>query len=112
MTIDDSRLKTKEDETLIQEIAGHYKSILQLIGEDPSREGLRKTPYRAAKALVEVTRGYQQSANDVAKEAMFKYAGSNIIIVKDIEFYSLCEHHILPFFGKISIGYIPDGSMI
>lgn len=100
------------EEQRIEEIASHYKSILKLIGEDPEREGLRKTPYRAAKALVEVVRGYNQSAEDIVNQAMFRYAGSNIIIVKDIEFYSLCEHHILPFFGYISVGYIPDGSMI
>lgn len=103
--------KVKE-ETLIAEIASHYKSILQLIGEDIDREGLSKTPYRAAKALVEVTKGYSQSAEEIAQEAMFDYAGSKVIIIKDIEFYSLCEHHILPFFGKVSIGYIPDGCMI
>lgn len=100
------------DEQRIEEIASHYKSILKLIGEDPEREGLRKTPYRAAKALVEVVRGYSQSAEDIVNQAIFEYAGSNIVIVKDIEFYSLCEHHILPFFGNISIGYIPDGNMI
>lgn len=109
-------LKEQEDslaeEQRIEEIASHYKSILKLIGEDPDREGLRKTPYRAAKALVEVVRGYNQSAEDIVNQAIFEYAGSNIVIVKDIEFYSLCEHHILPFFGNISIGYIPDGNMI
>lgn len=109
-------LKEQEDslaeEQRIEEIASHYKSILKLIGEDPEREGLRKTPYRAAKALVDVVRGYNQSAEDIVNQAIFEYAGSNIVIVKDIEFYSLCEHHILPFFGNISIGYIPDGNMI
>lgn len=109
-------LKQQEDsiaeEQRIEEIASHYKSILKLIGEDPEREGLRKTPYRAAKALVDVVRGYNQSAEEIVNQAIFEYAGSNIVIVKDIEFYSLCEHHILPFFGNISIGYIPDGNMI
>ena len=100
-----------EDET-VAEIAGHYKAILKLIGEDPEREGLVKTSYRAAKALVDVTKGYRQSAEKTLKSAIFEYAGSNIVVVKDIEFYSLCEHHILPFYGKISIGYIPDGNMV
>jgi GTP cyclohydrolase I len=97
---------------LITQIAEHYKAILALIGENPSREGLLKTPYRAAKALVEVTAGYEQNPAEILKSAIFQYAGSNMVIVKDIEFYSLCEHHILPFFGKVSIGYIPDGEMV
>ena len=101
-----------DDGSLISKVAEHYKAILELIGEDTEREGLKKTPYRAAKALVEVTRGYGKSGEETIDSAIFEYAGSNIVVVKDIEFYSLCEHHILPFFGKISIGYIPDGSMI
>lgn len=102
----------KDQNILIDKIAEHYKAILELIGEDINREGLKKTPYRAAKALVEVTQGYSASAEETLKSAIFEYSGSNIVTVKDIEFYSLCEHHILPFFGKITIGYIPDGSMI
>lgn len=102
----------ENNDLLIDKIAEHYKAILDLIGEDTNREGLLKTPYRAAKALVEITKGYNQSAEDIIKEAMFDYCGTNMIIVKDIEFYSLCEHHILPFFGKISIGYIPNGKIV
>lgn len=105
-------IHTESDEKIIGQIAEHYKAILRLIGEDPEREGLVKTPQRAAKALFDVTQGYRQSGEAVAKSAVFEYAGSNMVVVKDIEFYSLCEHHILPFFGKISIGYIPDGCMI
>lgn len=101
-----------EKEQLIDEIAQHYKKILELIGEDVEREGLIKTPRRAAKALVDITRGYKQNTGEFVKSALFEYAGSKVVVVKDIEFYSLCEHHILPFFGTVSIGYIPDGSMV
>ena len=97
---------------MIDEIAQHYKKILELIGEDVEREGLIKTPRRAAKALVDITRGYKQNPGEFVKSALFEYAGSKVVVVKDIEFYSLCEHHILPFFGTVSIGYIPDGSMV
>lgn len=93
-------------------IAQHYRAIIELLGEDPDREGLKKTPQRAAKAMYYATQGYRESASEIAQQAIFEYAGSQIVVVKDIEFYSLCEHHILPFFGHISIGYIPDGSMI
>ena len=101
-----------EKEQLIDEIAQHYKKILELIGEDVEREGLIKTPRRAAKALVDITRGYKQNPGEFVKSALFEYAGSKVVVVRDIEFYSLCEHHILPFFGTVSIGYIPDGSMV
>ncbi|MDE6548167.1 MAG: GTP cyclohydrolase I FolE [Muribaculaceae bacterium] len=105
-------MKIEHDEKLIAEIAGHYREILRLIGEDPEREGLLKTPERAAKALVDITQGYHQKPLEIARKAIFEHAGSRIVIVKDIEFYSMCEHHILPFFGKITIGYIPKGKMI
>lgn len=97
---------------LVSEIASHYEAILRLIGENPEREGLVKTPVRAAKALLDITSGYAQDPLSVARQAVFEHAGSQMVIVKDIEFYSMCEHHILPFFGKISVGYIPDGKMI
>lgn len=96
----------------IKAIAGHYEEILRLIGENPEREGLIKTPMRAAKAMWFITEGYRQNPKEIMRQAIFEYAGSRMIIVKDIEFYSICEHHILPFFGKVSIGYIPDGNMI
>lgn len=104
--------KEHHDEELIEQIAYHYREIIRLIGEDPEREGLVKTPIRAAKALVNVTAGYRTNALDIARKAIFEHAGSQMVIVKDIEFYSLCEHHILPFFGKVSIAYIPKGKMI
>lgn len=108
-----SDFETPQNETeKIEKIAGHIKEILQLIGEDPTREGLVKTPVRAAKALWFATQGYRQDPEAVMKQAIFEYAGSKMVIVKDIEFYSMCEHHVLPFFGKVSVGYIPDGNMI
>lgn len=104
--------KEFHEEELTEKIAYHYKEILKLIGEDPEREGLKKTPVRAAKALIDITVGYRLDPMAIARKAIFEHAGSNIVIVKDIEFYSMCEHHILPFFGKVSIGYIPKGKMI
>lgn len=97
---------------VIEEIAEHYKAIISLIGEDVTREGLVKTPMRAAKAIAYVTRGYRQNPDEIINEAIFTHEGSRMVIVKDIEFYSLCEHHILPFFGRVSIGYIPNGKTI
>lgn len=103
---------TPTAEQVAEEIASHYREIIRLLGEDPEREGLKKTPLRAAKAMMFATQGYNENPEAIMKQAIFEYAGSKIVIVKDIEFYSLCEHHILPFFGKVSIGYIPKGEMI
>ena len=100
------------DPKLVEQIAEHYRAIIQLIGEDPEREGLVKTPVRAAKALLENTRGYDEDPAGILRAAMFEHEGSEIVIVKDIEFYSLCEHHLLPFFGSVSIGYIPEGKIV
>ena len=102
----------QKKKAVVDEIAAHFKAILQLIGEDPGREGLLKTPVRAAKALLDNTRGYSQQAGPLIASAMFEHPGSDIVIVKDIEFYSLCEHHVLPFFGRISVGYIPNGKIV
>ncbi len=104
--------KENHDEALVEKIASHYREILKLIGEDPDREGLLKTPLRAAKALIDITAGYRQNPLEIAQKAVFEHAGSRIVIVKDIEFYSMCEHHILPFFGRLSVGYIPAGKML
>lgn len=103
---------SKHDPKLVEEIASHYEAILRLVGENPSREGLIKTPVRAAKAILDITSGYRNDPLAIARQAVFEHAGSQMVIVKDIEFYSMCEHHILPFFGKVSVGYIPDGKMI
>ena len=100
------------DEETLEKLEYHYRSILELLGEDPDREGLKKTPRRAAKAMCYLTHGYRKSDDEVLKSAIFEYAGSQMIIVRDIEFYSMCEHHILPFFGKVHIGYVPNGNMV
>ncbi|MEI6914543.1 MAG: GTP cyclohydrolase I FolE [Armatimonadota bacterium] len=90
----------------------HFKAIIQAAGEDPTREGLLKTPARAAKAFRFLTDGYQQDINELLNGAVFTENYKNMIIVKDIEFYSLCEHHLLPFFGKAHVAYIPNGKII
>ena len=100
------------DQATVEALASHIKAIIELLGEDPAREGLIKTPVRAAKALLYVTRGYRQDADAIINNAIFTHEGSRMVVVKDIEFYSMCEHHILPFFGKVSIGYIPSGKSI
>lgn len=103
----------KDPNETVEKIAAHFEEIIKLLGEDTQREGLLKTPIRAAKALYKSTKGYRgEDALTIAQKAIFEHAGSNMIIVKDIEFYSFCEHHILPFFGRVSIGYIPNGKMI
>lgn len=90
-------------------LQGHYEAILELIGEDREREGLIKTPERVAKALQFLTQGYTQSPEEVLRSAMFREEYKQMVIVRDIDFYSMCEHHMLPFFGKVHIGYIPNG---
>lgn len=92
-----------------QELKKHYEAILSLIGENPAREGLVKTPERVAKAMQFLTQGYEQSPEDILKGAMFREDYKQMVIVRDIDFYSMCEHHMLPFFGKVHIGYIPNG---
>ena len=89
-----------------------YKKLLEEVGEDPTREGLRDTPDRAAKAMEFLTQGYHQRLEDVVNNAIFTVEDNHMVIVKDIELYSLCEHHMLPFFGKCHIGYIPDGKVL
>jgi GTP cyclohydrolase I len=89
-----------------------YEELLLQIGENPQREGLLNTPDRAAKAMAFLTQGYQQNVEQVINDAIFSVEDNHMVIVKDIELYSLCEHHVLPFFGKCHIGYIPDGKVL
>ncbi len=89
-----------------------YKELLENIGENPNREGLLKTPERAAKAMKYLTRGYQQTAESVVNGALFESDTDELVLVKEIELYSLCEHHLLPFIGKCHVGYIPDGKVL
>jgi len=89
-----------------------YKHLLEQIGEDPSREGLQKTPERAAKAFKYLTRGYEQTVGDIVNGALFESDTDELVLVKEIELYSLCEHHLLPFIGKCHVGYIPDGKVL
>ncbi|MBV8206106.1 MAG: GTP cyclohydrolase I FolE [Acidobacteria bacterium] len=93
-------------------LAELYRQIIERVGEDVSREGLQRTPERAAKALEDLTRGYSQSAEEILRKALFTVNYDEMVIVKDIETFSLCEHHMLPFFGKVHIAYIPKGKVI
>lgn len=90
----------------------HFQEILEQIGEDPSREGLLKTPERAARAMEFLTQGYHQTIDDVVGDAIFSSDNDSMVIVKEIEFYSLCEHHMLPFWGKCHVAYLPKGKVI
>ena len=90
----------------------YYKNLLKYIGEDTQREGLKDTPKRAAKAFEYLTKGYKDNINTIVNSAIFESDNDEMIIVKDIEMYSLCEHHLLPFFGKCHVGYLPKGKII
>ena len=91
------------------ELQKHYSEILRLLGEDPGREGLLKTPERVARSTQFFTKGYNESGEEILKQAMFKEEYRQMVLVKDIELYSMCEHHMLPFYGKAHVAYIPDG---
>lgn len=97
------------NEKIMPELMHHYRETLSLLGEDPNREGLVKTPERMAKAMQFLTQGYEMDARAILDSAKFKESVSEMILVKDIELYSMCEHHLLPFFGKAHIAYIPNG---
>ncbi|MDX1910079.1 MAG: GTP cyclohydrolase I FolE [Saprospiraceae bacterium] len=100
------------DPSRTESLQQDYHNILSLLGEDTGREGLAKTPERAAKAMQFLTQGYGQDASAVLRSAMFREDYSEMVLVKDIELYSLCEHHILPFFGKAHVAYIPNGHIV
>ena len=93
----------------LDELAAHYHEVLKLIGEDPEREGLVKPPMRVAKAMQVLTRGYTMDAHKVLTDALFEEKYNQMVIVKDIDFFSMCEHHMLPFYGKAHVAYIPNG---
>jgi len=97
---------------LISNLSSHYHEVLKQIGEKPEREGLLKTPERIAKAMLYLTQGYDLDAKSILNSAMFKEDYSQMVIVKDIEVYSMCEHHMLPFFGKAHVAYIPNGYVV
>jgi GTP cyclohydrolase IA len=104
--------KIEYNEEITGKIATYYTDILKNIGEDPTREGLEKTPERVAKALQYLTHGYDLNPDDIIKQALFHEEYSEMVIVKDIEVYSMCEHHMLPFFGKAHVAYIPNGKIV
>ena len=93
----------------LEELASHYTEIIKLLGEDPQRDGLLKTPMRVAKAMQILTRGYLQDPHKVLTDALFEEKYNQMVIVKDIDFFSMCEHHMLPFYGKVHVAYIPNG---
>ncbi|MBR3388061.1 MAG: GTP cyclohydrolase I FolE [Bacteroidales bacterium] len=99
------------DEKTTKELAGHIKAILELLGEDVEREGLTKTPERVAKAMQFLTQGYFQDGEEIVQTAVFTEPYSQMVLVKDIELFSLCEHHMLPFIGKAHVAYIPNGKI-
>jgi len=107
-TRESNRLNEKE----LDRIANAYRELLHSIGEDVDREGLRRTPDRAARALEFLTQGYRQDLDEIINDAVFESDASEIILVKDIELYSLCEHHLLPFIGRAHVAYIPNGKVI
>lgn len=98
-----------ENNEELEQLAAHYKSVLTLLGEDTSREGLLKTPMRVAKAMKVLTRGYGMDPKKVLTDALFKEDYRQMVVVRDIDFFSLCEHHMLPFYGKAHVAYIPNG---
>jgi len=100
------------DEERTNKLAFHYKEILSLIGEDPNREGLIDTPVRVAKAVQFLTQGYFQNPKEIIQSAMFQENYKQMVLVKDIEIYSMCEHHMIPFIGKAHVAYIPDGRIM
>lgn len=110
----ENRYKKNElyNEELVKKVADNYKEIIENVGEDIEREGLIKTPERASKAMHYLTHGYDINPHEILRKALFHENHNEMVIVKDIELYSLCEHHMLPFFGKAHIAYIPNGKIV
>ncbi|HEY5766656.1 MAG TPA: GTP cyclohydrolase I, partial [Candidatus Udaeobacter sp.] len=106
------RERNRLEEKDLDRIANAYRELLDTIGEDVDREGLRRTPDRAARALEFLTQGYRQDLEEIINGAVFESPASEIILVKDIELYSMCEHHLLPFIGRAHVAYIPNGKVI
>ncbi|GHU74209.1 GTP cyclohydrolase 1 [Bacteroidia bacterium] len=102
---------TPEELQRKDELTFHYRKILELLGEDPNREGLLKTPERVAKSMMFLTKGYRQDPAKILSSAVFIEDYKQMVVVKDIDFYSMCEHHLLPFFGKAHVAYIPNGAI-
>eukprot|EP01095_Lingulamoeba_sp_RSL-Kostka_P001538 TRINITY_DN1217_c1_g1_i1.p1 TRINITY_DN1217_c1_g1~~TRINITY_DN1217_c1_g1_i1.p1 ORF type:complete len:197 (+),score=57.22 TRINITY_DN1217_c1_g1_i1:152-742(+) len=106
------QILSEEQEELLPILCDSVVNILETIGEDPNREGLIKTPERYSKAMFYFTQGYKQNIHEIVNDAIFNEEHDNMIIVKDIDIFSLCEHHIIPFFGKVHVGYIPNGKVL
>ena len=109
LNIQHSKMDNPEFREGLEDLASHYKSVITLLGEDVEREGLQKTPMRVAKAMQVLTRGYSQDPHKVLTDALFKEDYKQMVVVKDIDVFSLCEHHMLPFYGKAHVAYIPNG---
>jgi GTP cyclohydrolase I len=112
ITEDFPQTRGKIDNQRVEALEEVYRNLLEAIGEDPERQGLQRTPIRAARALEFLTQGYRQNLDEIVNEAIFDSDASEIILVKDIELYSLCEHHMLPFIGRAHVAYIPNGKVI
>jgi GTP cyclohydrolase I len=110
MKMNKDKLQIKNN--IIEQLSSNYKEIIELTGEDSSREGLIKTPLRASKAIKFLTNGYNLNPSEILKSAIFNEKYDEMVLVKDIEIYSLCEHHLLPFFGKCHVAYIPNGKVV
>jgi GTP cyclohydrolase I len=103
--------KKKAEETL-EKMSGAFSALIESVGEQPEREGLKRTPLRAAKALCFFTKGYEDNLASVVGEGIFQENHEEMVVVKDIELFSLCEHHLVPFFGRVSVGYLPQGQVL
>lgn len=97
---------------MIQDLSKHYQAIIEGLGENPHRDGLKNTPLRAAKAMAYLTSGYHQDLNDIVNNAVFESDNDEMVVIRDIELYSMCEHHMLPFIGKAHIAYLPNGKVL